>query len=155
MIYARGIAAALALCCLVACDRLSADVDESESAVERDCSLTMPLSAPLDSIWQETQECTGLSAPEPRVFFSPAVACPGSDAVECLAVVPPFSCEGHPLLYCGALGRYLRACAAIELPEGSTIAAAHEMIHHLKLANGHSDWNRHTGPEWACDTNPH
>jgi hypothetical protein len=51
---------------------------------------------------------------------------------------------------CGAAGRYLAGCNAIELPDQYSGAAAHEMIHHLLRTSGRGDWMSHGAPEFAC-----
>jgi hypothetical protein len=100
--------------------------------------------------FNETQQCTNLSAPPPQVILSPTVPCPTSGELHCLATVPFFPCTNDPTKMCGAAGRFLPECNAIELPDQWTDAAAHEMIHYLLRASGHDDWAVHTDPAFAC-----
>ena len=126
----------------------------SAGAAEMDsqpnCGSAISLPSDLQPVWTETEQCTVLSAESPRVIFSPTVICPRSGEAHCLADVPFFPCSDDPSQTCGAIGRFVPSCGAIELPDQYAGAAAHEMIHYLLKANGHPDWAQHTGPEWVC-----
>jgi hypothetical protein len=101
-------------------------------------------------VYDETEQCTALSAPPPAVVFTATMPCPSSGEPHCLADVAPFPCSFDPSRMCGAIGRYVASCNTIELPNEYSGAAAHEMIHHLLRMAGRSDWSVHSGPEWAC-----
>ncbi len=122
----------------------------SEMSAQTDCSLAVPMPASLEVTWNETEQCTVLAAPPPTIVFSPTATCPRSGQPNCLATVPFFQCSDNPAQTCGAIGRFLPDCNAIELPDGYSGAAAHEMIHYLLRANRHRDWASHTAPEFAC-----
>ncbi|MGH7897470.1 MAG: hypothetical protein ACREQQ_05930 [Candidatus Binatia bacterium] len=122
----------------------------SEIASSALCGLGGPLPADLMAVYDETEQCTGLSAPPPRVVFSPTVPCPASGQMHCLVTVAPFPCSSDPSRLCGAAGRYLASCDTIELPDAYSGAAAHEMIHHLMRHSGRGDWTQHGSPEWSC-----
>src|ERR1043165_8425079 len=115
-----------------------------------DCDGAERLPDSLASTWAETEQCTEMSAPPPSVIFSPTVECPRNHSDDCLATVPFFPCSDDPSQTCGAVGRFLPACNAIELPDHYSGASAHEMIHYLLHTNGRSDWAVHSGPEWVC-----
>lgn len=135
-------------------------------AAEVDCSTALPMSEiinaataanpdavtteSLGATWNETEQCTALSAPPPLVMLSPTVICPRSGEPHCLSTVPFFPCSDNPAQSCGAIGRFLPRCGAIELPDHYSGAMAHEMIHYLLYTNRHGDWAGHTGPEFTC-----
>jgi hypothetical protein len=104
----------------------------------------------LADIWMETEQCTNLSAPPPLVVFSPTVDCPRSGQPNCLATVPFFPCTEDPSQTCGAIGRFLPSCNAIELPDRYSRGAAHEMIHYLLYTSGRADWSEHSAKEFTC-----
>ena len=131
-------------------DQALATSSRAEVDAQPDCANAVPLTEDLQSVWSETEQCTALEAPPPRVVFSPTVVCPRNGLPECLATVPFSPCADDPSQTCGAIGRFLPACRAIELPDDFFGAAAHEMIHYLLWTNGRSDWEVHTGPEWVC-----
>lgn len=114
------------------------------------CGGASPLPANLQATWNETEQCSALSAPPPNVVFSPTVTCPRNGLDECLSTVPFFPCGDNPSQSCGAIGRFLPSCNAIELPDRYSGGAAHEMIHYLLHTAGHPDWTQHSGPEWVC-----
>ncbi len=123
----------------------------SPSEVSRgDCSNAGPMPANLQATWGETEQCTDMSASPPSVIFSPTVECPRNHQDDCLATVPFFPCSDDPSQTCGAVGRFLPECDAIELPDHYSGAAAHEMIHYLLRSSGRSDWASHSSPEWSC-----
>lgn len=124
--------------------------DASEVSAQADCSESVPMPASLDAPWNETEQCTDLSAAPPRIILSATVNCPRSGQPNCLATVPFFPCSDNPSQTCGAIGRFLPDCGAIELPDRYSGAAAHEMIHYLLLANRRGDWADHSAPEFAC-----
>jgi len=123
----------------------SAEVNSSPQ-----CTEAQPLSAATELVWNETEQCTDLAAPPPLVIYSPTVTCPRNRQPACLATVPFFPCSDDPSQTCGAIGRFLPECGAIELPDRNQDAAAHEMIHYLLRANGRREWAQHTSPEWVC-----
>lgn len=124
----------------------------SEMLSNADCSTSTPLNSTLQQIWDETTQCTGLSGPEPGVVYSATVDCPSSHRHMCLADVPFFPCNDGSGQLCGAAGRYIPSCGGgvIELPDASTTAAAHEMIHHLLRVSGHPDWEIHSDRAFNC-----
>lgn len=122
----------------------------SASEMSGDCSGAAPMPQNLEDTWAETEQCTNMSALPPSVIFSPTVECPRNHQDACLATVPFFPCSDDPSQMCGAVGRFLPTCAAIELPDHYSGAAAHEMIHYLLYTSGRSDWAEHSGTEWAC-----
>jgi len=115
-----------------------------------DCSGAGPMPTSMAATWGETEQCTDISASPPAVIFSPTVDCPRNRENDCLATVPFFPCSDDPSQTCGAVGRFLPDCNAIELPDHYSGAAAHEMIHYLLHSSGRADWATHSGPEWAC-----
>jgi hypothetical protein len=122
----------------------------AEVSSKPECSQAQPMTAETELVWRETEQCTELAAPAPRIIYSPTVTCPRNGQPACLATVPFFSCSDDPSQTCGAVGRFLPECGAIELPDRNQGAAAHEMIHYLLRANGRQDWAQHGGPEWVC-----
>jgi hypothetical protein len=122
----------------------------SEMSGDELCDSAGPLPVSLQGIWNETQQCTALSSVPPQVVFSPTVVCPRNGQPDCLATVPFFPCSSDPSQTCGAIGRFLPSCNAIELPDRYNGAAAHEMIHYLLHSNGHDDWAAHSAPEFVC-----
>ena len=122
----------------------------TNAEVGRDCTGAAPLTPLLETTWAETEECTDLSAVPPKVIFSPTVECPRNHQQECLATVPFFPCSSDPSQSCGAIGRFLPECGAVELPDHYSGGAAHEMIHYLLYTSGRSDWAAHAAPEWVC-----
>jgi len=122
----------------------------SSTEVGGDCTGATPMPASMASTWAETEQCTDMSTSPPDVIFSPTVDCPRNGQDDCLATVPFFPCSDDPSQTCGAGGRFLPACNAIELPDHYSGAAAHEMIHYLLYSNGRGDWAAHTGAEWVC-----
>jgi len=128
---------------------LSAD-EASHENTGGSCGGAVAMPASLLSTWQETEQCTGMSSEPPRVVFSPTVVCPRSGADNCLATVPFFTCSSDSSQTCGAIGRFLPDCNAIELPDHFSGGAAHEMIHYLLRQSGRGDWAQHSGSEWIC-----
>jgi len=124
--------------------------DAAEANTDASCAGAVPMPSNLLSTWQETEQCTGMSSEPPRVVFSPTTICPRSGAASCLATVPFFSCSNDASQTCGAIGRFLPDCNAIELPDKYSGGAAHEMIHYLLHQNGRGDWAQHTGTKWTC-----
>ncbi|MGH7898089.1 MAG: hypothetical protein ACREQQ_09060 [Candidatus Binatia bacterium] len=122
----------------------------SEFDTSTPCGQAGPLTSDLIQVYEETEQCVGLSAPPPAVVFSPTVPCPTSGELRCLESVDPFPCSYDPSKSCGATGRYLASCNAIELPDQYSGAAAHEMIHHVLRMAGREDWAQHESPEFAC-----
>ena len=122
----------------------------SEANADGNCGAAIPMPANLMATWNETQECTAMSSNPPRVVFSPTVVCPRNGQENCLATVPFFTCTSDPSQTCGAIGRFLPDCNAIELPDRFAGGAAHEMIHFLLRQHGRGDWAHHDGPEWSC-----
>jgi hypothetical protein len=120
------------------------------SEIGGDCTRAEPIPESMIGTWDETEQCTDLSASPPSVVFSPTVECPRNHQDECLSTVPFFPCSNDPSQTCGAVGRFLPDCNAIELPDRYRGAAAHEMIHYLLHSAGRKDWAVHTGPEWTC-----
>ena len=120
------------------------------SEVGGSCDGAVPMPASLEGTWNETSQCAGMSSVPPSVIFSPTVTCPRNGESNCLATVPFFPCSSDPSQTCGAVGRFLPACNAIELPDRNTGAAAHEMIHYLLHASGRRDWASHSAPEFVC-----
>jgi hypothetical protein len=122
----------------------------SEMSSPESCDGAAPLPSSLESVWNETEQCTVLSSEPPLVVLSPTVVCPRNQLPQCLATVPFFPCSNDPSQTCGAIGRFLPSCNAIELPDRYDGAAAHEMIHHLLRSQGRSDWAEHDSAEFAC-----
>src|SRR5258705_13337319 len=65
-------------------DVLGAD-GAAEILGDGDCSRTESLPTSLDSIWDETEQCTHLGAFPPRVLFSRSTVCPRNGQPDCLA----------------------------------------------------------------------
>jgi len=124
--------------------------DASGANIGGSCAGAVPMPSSLLSTWNETEQCTGMSSEPPRVVFSPTAICPRNGQANCLATVPFFACSSDPSQTCGAIGRFLASCNAIELPDQFSGGAAHEMIHYLLHQNGQGDWADHSGPEWTC-----
>lgn len=122
----------------------------SELGSNVDCSAAVDLPESLQSTWDETQQCTALSATPPKVLYSPTVVCPRNRQEQCLSTVPFFACSSDPSQLCGAIGRFLPQCNAIELPDRYAGAAAHEMIHYLLRASGQKNWATHESPDFVC-----
>jgi hypothetical protein len=122
----------------------------SEMTSDVDCGRAVDLPGELQATWNETEQCTVLSGPAPKVIFTNTVTCPRSGQANCLESVPFFECSDHSGQLCGAVGRFLPQCGAIELPDRYFGAAAHEMIHFLLRANGHDDWASHGAGEFSC-----
>jgi hypothetical protein len=120
------------------------------TASRPECLLAQPMPRAMDLTWNETEQCVDLAAPPPTVVYSQTVICPRSGQADCLATVPFFPCSDDPSRTCGAIGRFLPECGAIELPDRYQGAAAHEMIHYLLKVNGYKQWAEHSGPQWAC-----
>jgi hypothetical protein len=120
------------------------------TASRPECLLAQPMPRTMDLTWNETEQCVDLAAPPPTVVYSQTVICPRSGQADCLATVPFFPCSDDPSRTCGAIGRFLPECGAIELPDRYQGAAAHEMIHYLLKVNGYKQWAEHSGPQWAC-----
>jgi hypothetical protein len=114
------------------------------------CGAAGPLPADLLQVYDETEQCSAISASPPNVVFSETVPCPSSGQPHCLATVAPFPCSSDRSQMCGAAGRYLASCDTIELPDTYTAAAAHEMIHHLLRMSARGDWAGHGAPEFSC-----
>ena len=129
---------------------VAASAEASDAHGGGNCGLAAPMPAELMHTWNETQECTALSSNPPRVVFSPTVVCPRNGQANCLATVPFFTCSSDPSQTCGAIGRFLPDCNAIELPDRYAGGAAHEMIHFLLRQAGRGDWAGHSAPEWSC-----
>lgn len=122
----------------------------SEITSNVDCGRAVSLPQSLEATWDETEQCTVLSAPPPKVVYSETVTCPRNGKPDCLGSVPFFACSDNPAQTCGAIGRFLPECNAIELPDRYAGGAAHEMIHYVLRANGRQDWANHAAPEFVC-----
>jgi hypothetical protein len=130
---------------------LATDISAEVSSSSRpECLGAQPITKQMELTWNETEQCTDLAGPPPQVIYSPTVICPRNGQPDCLATVPFFPCSDNPAQTCGAVGRFLPECGAIEVPDRYQGAAAHEMIHYLLRTNRRSDWANHTGPEWIC-----
>jgi len=122
----------------------------SEMNKAESCAEAQPMPEKLIGTWNQTEVCTGLASTPPSVVFSPTVICPRSGADSCLSTVPYFTCSDDPTKLCGAVGRFLPDCNAIELPDKYSGGAAHEMIHYLLHQAHRKDWSEHTAPEFTC-----
>jgi hypothetical protein len=122
----------------------------SEMSSNVDCGRAVDLPGELQATWNETAQCTALAAAPPKVIFTNTVVCPRNGQPDCLESVPFFECSDGSGQLCGAVGRFLPQCGAIELPDRYYGAAAHEMIHYLLRANGHGDWASHGAGEFVC-----
>ena len=123
---------------------------DGRSEVGDSCDGAQPMPPDLSGTWNETSQCAALWGPPPSVLFSPTVNCPRSGEPNCLATVAFFPCSDDASQTCGAIGRFLPECNAIELPDHYSGAAAHEMIHYLLYQNHRSDWAGHSSSEWVC-----
>ena len=88
-----------------------------------------------ESLYWRTAHCAGLVARPPLVVEVGQRPCPNDSRETCLLGEADEVCESGEGL-CSIRGKYMEACRAIVIPEGTREAVPHESLHHLLFVHG-------------------